>query len=234
MEYDHKHFEFYKALEVRRFSMHWWSNRYYAKLLRRYAKAGAVLEIGCGTGFFLAELARYFEAYGIDISDFALNHARHNCPSAEIQYMQAQKMSFPSDFFNAIVSRHVFEHLDNPGAVLRECYRVLKPGGIMLFTVPNMDSVAKRWKGTEWYGYRDNTHISMLYPAKWLRLTTESGMDVQRAYSDGLWDAPYLTKMPVWLQRCIFGFFGGFQAIFVLSFMPIPFGEALIVVAKKP
>jgi ubiquinone/menaquinone biosynthesis C-methylase UbiE len=234
MEYDHKHFERYGALEVRRFSMHWWSNRYYSKLLCRYIKTGPVLEIGCGTGFFLAELARHFDAYGIDVSDFALNHARHNCPNAEIQYMQAQNMGFPPDFFNAIISRHVFEHLEDPDAVLRECYRVLRPGGIMLFIVPNMDSVARRWKGREWYGYQDETHISMLYPQEWLRLTTGTGLEVQKAYSDGIWDAPYLSRMPVWLQKCIFGFLGGVQAILVLSFIPIRFGEALIVIAKKP
>jgi SAM-dependent methyltransferase len=235
MDYDYEHFDRYKALEVPRFSMHWWSNRYYSRLLQKYVKAGKILEIGCGTGFFLAELARYYNTCGIDVSDFALDRARNNCPNADIRKMPAEDMAdFPSESFAAIVSRHVFEHLADPGAALKECYRVLEPGGILLFTVPNMASIGRRWKGLKWYGYQEKTHISMLDPAEWIDLTGKSGLRVQKAFSDGLWDAPYVPLLPALLQKCIFGILGGIQAVLALSFLPIPLGEALIVLARKP
>jgi SAM-dependent methyltransferase len=235
MQYDQEHYERYQAIDVSKYSMHWWANRYYVRVLRRYVPGGRLLEIGCGTGFFLAELGQYFETYGVDTSTFALSHARNNCPRADIQCMKGEDIkAFPPDFFDAIVSRHVFEHMEEPGIALEGCYCVLKPGGFLLYVVPNMGSISRRWKGQTWYGYRDETHVSMLSPREWVDLTKGTGFTVEKSYSDGLWDAPYIPWLPAWVQKPVFGFLGGVQALLFLSFMPVPLGEALIVIARKP
>jgi SAM-dependent methyltransferase len=235
MSYDKEHYERYKAIDVRKYSLHWWSNRYFSKLVRRYVPDGILLEIGCGTGFFLSEMGGYFEAYGVDISPFALEHARENCPRADIRCMRAEDVGdFPPAHFDVIIARHVLEHLEEPHKVMRECAKVLRPRGLLLFVVPHTDSLARRWKGEAWYGYRDETHVSLLSSTEWLRMTRESGLEVQKAYSDGFWDVPYVPLLPNWLQKCIFGSLGGIQALLNLSFVPVSLGEALIVVARKP
>jgi len=234
MQYDREHFERYKALDVSKYSMHWWANRYYSRVLRRHVSGGRLLEIGCGTGYFLAELSRYFESYGVDTSPFALRHARNNCPRASIQCRKGEDIAaFPPDFFDAVVARHVFEHIEEPANVLEGCRYILKPGGFLLYVVPNMDSVARRWKGPKWYGYQDKTHVSMLSPRQWVDLTEAAGFTVEKSYSDGLWDAPYVPWLPAWIQKPLFGFLGGVQALLFLSFIPVPLGEALIVIAVK-
>ncbi len=235
MQYGREHYERYKAVEVPRFSIHWWSDRYFRRVLCRYVPGGRLLEIGCGTGFFLAELGRYFETCGIDTSEFALEHARRNCPQADIRYMKGEDVAtFAPESFDAVVARHVFEHMREPGMVLEGCYRILKPGGFLLFIVPNTASISRRWKGPDWYGNRDETHISLLSPREWMDLTEKAGLAIKKSYSDGLWDAPYVTWLPSWVQRPLFGSLGGIQALLSLSFMPLPLGEALIVIAGKP
>jgi SAM-dependent methyltransferase len=233
--YDREHYQRYKAIEVPKYSMHWWSNRYFLKLVRKHVPRGRLLEIGCGTGFFLAELRKHYEVCGIDISPFALDCARRNCPGADIRNLPAEEVDrFPPEYFDVIIARHVLEHLREPGEVLRRCGRVLRPGGLLLFVVPHTDSLARRWKGEDWYGYRDETHISLLSSAEWLRLVGEGGLEVRKAFADGLWDVPYLPRLPHRLQKVLFGSLGGFQALLALSFVPIPLGEALIVLAEKP
>lgn len=235
MQYDREHYERYKAVEVRKYSIHWWANRYYARVLHGYVAGGRLLEIGCGTGFFLAELGRYFETYGIDTSSFALAQARGNCPRAVIRCMRGEDIGdFGTGFFDAIVSRHVLEHMEEPGTTLKGCYQALRPGGVLLYVVPNLDSVARRWKGPAWYGYRDDTHVSLLPPEEWFDLTRQAGFTVEKAYSDGLWDTPYVRCVPNAIQKLVFGSPGGIQALLALSFMPVPLGEALIMIARKP
>jgi SAM-dependent methyltransferase len=234
MPYDDEHYQRYKATEVPRYSIHWWSNRYLLKLVRRYVPGGRLLEIGCGTGFFLSELGKHYETYGLDISPFALEHARRNCPQADIRCMRAEDVGdFPPEYFDVIIARHVLEHLEEPGEVLRQCGKVLRPRGLLLFVVPHTDSLSRRWKGEGWYGYRDETHVSLHPSSEWLRLAGQSGFEVRKAFSDGLWDVPYLPVLPNWLQKYIFGFPGGVQALLTVPFMPVCLGEALIVMAVK-
>lgn len=235
MDYGRAHFERYQAVAFPKYSMHWWSNRFYAKLIQRYAKGGRLLEIGCGTGFFLAELSRYFETYGVDISPFALSHARANCPQANLLFLRAEDLvALRPAFFDAVVLRHVLEHLEDPGLVVSEAARLLRSGGLLFYVVPNMSVITRRWKGRKWYAYQDETHISLLHPQEWLRLTEEAGLKVQKAYSDGLWDVPYVPLVPNLVQKLIFGAPGGLQALLGLSFLPISWGESLIVIARKP
>lgn len=233
--YDLDYYRSYGGLEYGRFSMHWWSDRYFLKLLKKHKHGGTLLEIGCGTGNFLSRLSAHFHTYGIDASEAAVELARLKCPGSRLACMKVQDLEvFPEDLFDVIVSRHVFEHIREPGTVLRACYRVARPGGILLFTVPNVHSLGKVLKKERWYGYRDETHVSLLTGEEWKALTRGAGFRVLKVFSDGLWDAPYIPVVPARLQKVVFGSLGGLQALLALTFMPVALGEALVVLAEKP
>lgn len=53
-----------------------------------------------------------------------------------IRHEDVENLSFPSSSFDLIISNDVFEHLPNPKIGFKECYRVLKSGGVMLATIP--------------------------------------------------------------------------------------------------
>src|SRR4029077_10448138 len=116
-----------------------WARR--VKMLSGHLGIGMrVLELGCGTGYFTRELARSgADIVAIDISPELLEIARSNCSEQNVRYevQNAYRLSYPAAAFDSVVGSSVLHHLEIEEA-LREIYRVLKPGGTIYFTEPNM------------------------------------------------------------------------------------------------
>jgi SAM-dependent methyltransferase len=116
-----------------------WARR--VKMLSNHLGPGlSVLELGCGTGYFTRELARSgADIIAIDVSPELLQIATTNCSAPNVRYeiQNAYELSYPDAVFDSVVGSSVLHHLEIEGA-LREIYRVLKPGGTICFTEPNM------------------------------------------------------------------------------------------------
>ena len=116
-----------------------WARR--VKMLSGHLGVGmTVLELGCGTGYFTRELARSgADIVAIDVSPELLEVARAICSARNVHYeiQNAYEMSYPDAVFDSVVGSSVLHHLEIEAA-LREIYRVLKPGGTIYFTEPNM------------------------------------------------------------------------------------------------
>ena len=116
-----------------------WARR--VKMLSKHLGLGmSVLELGCGTGYFTRELARSgAEIVAIDVSPELLEIARANCSASSVRYeiQNAYDLSYPDAVFDSVVGSSVLHHLEINEA-LREIYRVLKSGGTIYFTEPNM------------------------------------------------------------------------------------------------
>lgn len=99
-----------------------------------------VLELGCGTAYFTKELALTGASISaIDISPDLLAEARHNCPASNVTFevQNAYQLSYSDASFDSVVGSSVLHHLEINEA-LRQIHRVLRPGGIICFTEPNM------------------------------------------------------------------------------------------------
>jgi hypothetical protein len=70
-------------------------------------------------------------------------------------------------------------------------------------------------------------------PEEWLAYLRRYGFKPRRTFSDGFWDAPYISGVPTRLQKLFFGAPGGLQAILGWSIIPVRMGESLIVLADK-
>ena len=116
-----------------------WARR--VKMLSRHLRPGmCVLELGCGTGYFTRELARSgADIVAIDVSPELLEIARANCSTPNVRYdvQNAYALIYPDSVFDSVVGSSVLHHLEIVEAI-REIYRVLKPGGTIYFTEPNM------------------------------------------------------------------------------------------------
>jgi len=235
--FDESYQYFQQVGRAGKYSVPWWSARFYARMVRRYAPPIAsrrVLEIGCGLGWVLQNLEREYATFGMDISAYAIEVARKNSPRSQLRVGDdAIVREYPDAHFDAVVSKHVFEHIADPAEILRQCARVLKPGGVLIFGTPNTASPLKKLKGAQWIGVKDPTHISVLTPSEWQRLTRAAGLKVLRAFSDGLWDVPYLPVIPPLLQLPIFGVPAALQVLLGIPFIPVRWGESLIIIAKK-
>lgn len=107
--------------------------------LERHVSGGRVYDLGCGIGGLLAELdpARW-ERHGMDLSPFAVAEARR---TGAIVPDYERAFDYPDGHFDAIVLRGTLQHLYDPFHDLRECVRMLAPGGTLAFlAAPNTRS----------------------------------------------------------------------------------------------
>ena len=116
-----------------------WARR--VKMLTSHLGPGRkVLELGCGTGYFTRELATTgADITAIDISPELLEVARRDCPQRNVTFeiQNAYALSYADDTFDSVIGSSVLHHLEIDNA-LHEIQRVLKPGGLIYFTEPNM------------------------------------------------------------------------------------------------
>jgi SAM-dependent methyltransferase len=90
----------------------------------------AVLDIGCGGGLLLRDVTNAgASATGIDHSEEMVALARERAPGADVMLGRAERLPFADESFTAVTLCVVFFFLEDPVAVLRECRRVLLPGG---------------------------------------------------------------------------------------------------------
>ncbi|MDO8755322.1 MAG: class I SAM-dependent methyltransferase, partial [Anaerolineales bacterium] len=173
MSFDEKYFSThtYANITFAKYSMYWWSNRFFATLARRYGRRGArLLEVGSGLGHLVAQLEDTFETVGIDLNHWAVKESRSVVNRSSLQTASAQELPFTNNSFNVVIIKHIVEHLPDPAKAIREIGCVTETGGILILATPNLDSLLKPWKGEKWIGYQDPTHISLKQPEDWLDL----------------------------------------------------------------
>jgi ubiquinone/menaquinone biosynthesis C-methylase UbiE len=99
------------------------------------------LEVGCGTGLFLEQVSRSGATVrALDLSTHLLARARERLrgrPNVALECGNAEQMPYADGTFDAVYGSSVLHHLDLDRA-LREVFRILKPGGRIVFTEPNI------------------------------------------------------------------------------------------------
>lgn len=146
--------------------------------LHRYSKPpGCLLDVGCYTGVFL-QVA--FEAgwttEGVEPSVWASGIARER-GIGEIRTATLEECSIADGVFDAVTLWDVIEHLSDPGAMLRNVHRFLKPGGIVAFSTHTVDSVAVRVLGTRYPFFMD-MHLVHFSRKTIRRLLEQEGYEV--------------------------------------------------------
>lgn len=110
----------------------------------RLGRAKRVLDLGCGTGYGTAELARSAAlTVGADCDPGAIEYAQQHFPSATYVAAGAGQLPFRDHSFDLIAAFEIIEHLAQPEAVLEEARRLLAPGGQLIVSTPNIASYAE-------------------------------------------------------------------------------------------
>jgi len=124
-------------------------NRWRRKLLDELPPVARVLDVGTGTGeLAIAAHARGYEVTGVDVSEAMLARARASEPGVSWHIASADKLPFPDASFSAVISAYVMRNLQQSGvleASIRECARVLKsPGRLLFLDLTRPDTAALR------------------------------------------------------------------------------------------
>jgi 2-polyprenyl-3-methyl-5-hydroxy-6-metoxy-1,4-benzoquinol methylase len=111
-----------------------------------YVRPGRLLDIACGVGYgtrFLAdECAHAVLALGADISKEAIEYARRRYASDRVRFVAADARRFSdANGFDTIVSLETIEHLPDPAGFVSRLVTLLRPGGVIVGSVPTTPSV---------------------------------------------------------------------------------------------
>lgn len=108
--------------------------------LLNHSASGAVLDWGAGRGLLTQRLLNLKQFQSITAADI---QSRPPSLDSAIHWIQADlnhPLNLEAEAFDGIVSAEVIEHLENPRAIVREWFRLLKPGGLLIFSTPNNES----------------------------------------------------------------------------------------------
>lgn len=176
---------------------HWWftTRRWmFSKIIRSWnpAQDAPILDVGSSSGTNLRMLKDMgFTNYsGLDMSDESIRYCREKGLGTVIKG-DICKLPHGKDQFSLILATDIIEHVENDSLAIRELYRVLKPGGHILITVPAFMSL--------WGLQDDVSHHKRRYRKRELKERIEdAGIRTETMYYFN-----YLLFAPIWAARRI-------------------------------
>ncbi len=153
-----------------------------------------LLDIGCGAGNMMHHLSQYGRVTGLEIDGRPLKIARQRGYEVE-QFDATKPMPFAANTFEAITAFDVIEHNQDDMAILRDSYRILKPGGHIIITVP-----AFMWL----WSHNDDLNAHVRRYAEWelRRKMAMAGFEVGRVTFNNFFVFP-LVAMLILLRRAL-------------------------------
>lgn len=148
-------------------------------------KPGKILDIGCGPGWILSSLSEEWDKYGIEISQFASNHAS--------QYGKIHCGTLNDYFendFDVVIMNHVIEHIPDPVDAIKKIHTLLKKGGKLILGTPDFDSGAARRYGSNFRLLHDPTHVSLFSADSMHRCLRDHGFKIRHVeypFFDTIW-----------------------------------------------
>jgi len=175
-------------------------------------KPGRVLDLGCGTGFFAKKLRDWWGTE-VHVAEYRRELVRYEgLQVSEVDLNQLQPLPYEDNSFDYVLMLEVIEHIKHPWFIVEELARILKPGGKVLITTPNVHHLASKTKVViegEFYGFnevRQSSPLSHLisFTVRQLKLMlNESGMSVERV----------TFSHPIWGRRVLFSEGRGEQSL---------------------
>ena len=165
-----------------------WRSRYLRRAQRKLIDildtggGQTVLDVGCGTGWALGEIANVNAGagtyYGVDLSEKMIGKAREIFAGREnFRFIRADAESIPldGDVADTIICTNSFHHYYDPGKALAEMHRLLKRGGYLYILDPTADSWFERLINRV-AGLFDTAHVKMYSTAEFTSLYRGAGL----------------------------------------------------------
>lgn len=139
-------------------------------------RPGTLLDIGCGNGDFAAGMQmRGWSVLGTDADPHAARTVSQK-HGFQVDVGELNDLAYPDGAFDAVMAKHVLEHIRDPEKFARECWRILKPGGRLVLVTPNVASHGHRIYGEHWQGLEPPRHLFLYSPRTLHALATICGI----------------------------------------------------------
>jgi len=160
--------------------------------VERHVRPGKLLDIGSGDGRFVHHMALHgWDATGLDFSPAAQKFA--NTLHSRAQFLQGSldDYDFPPRSLDLITLWQVLEHIGEPRTLLRRCHGLMKPGGMLVASVPNIDGLSSRLTGERWWGLDVPRHLVHYTPSTLRSSLERAGFRVVHIRHHSLQYDPY-------------------------------------------
>jgi 2-polyprenyl-3-methyl-5-hydroxy-6-metoxy-1,4-benzoquinol methylase len=158
---------------------------------------GKLLDIGCGSGERMEKMQRLgWTVSGIDFDKKAVEVAKRR--GLDVACGTIPGTWFPADTFDVVTLSQVIEHVPDPIELLRECQRILKPGGRVVVTTPNTASWGYRLFKEHWRGLEPPRHLHLFGPSSIQQTLRKAGFDfvfVRTLASAYVWQLSFKLKL---------------------------------------
>lgn len=168
--------------------------------IRRFVRTGKLLELGSAYGFFLKEAERHFDVVGIELAEGAAEHARRSGLRVLSGMADTENMQ-QLGTFDVIVLFDVIEHLPEPHATLALCERHLRPGGIIVITTGDFNSLLAKLGGIKWRLMTPPQHLWYFTQLSLRRMA--SGLGLSLEYADHPWKLVPFSLIIFQLRRML-------------------------------
>lgn len=169
--------EYLKSESQRRYTA-----RNSVKMITKYKKSGRLLDIGCSTGFFLDAAKDYFEVEGIELSKWAAEIA-----SKKFKVFQKPLNKLNIKYkYDVITLWGVIEHFEDPKFELKEIYKHLAPGGILVIYTGNIDAWLPKLLRKKWWWFQ-GMHLYYFSKKTLSKLLTKIGFSILGSYNHTLY-----------------------------------------------
>ena len=132
-----------------------------------------LIDVGCGRGDFLARMKSLgWNVLGIEPDPVSSELARAR--GIAVFNGRLEEAGLACGVADQVTLNHVLEHVDDPACLLKECRRVLRPGGRLVIYTPNAESLGHRWFGKDWRGLEPPRHLFVFSPQALRRMLEEA------------------------------------------------------------
>jgi SAM-dependent methyltransferase len=150
---------------------------HFQRNLERLSPRGRLLDVGCGGGDRLVRMrAQGWNVEGVEFDSRAVEVGRAE-HGLTIHAGSLSGAGLPADHYDVVSLAHVIEHVHDPIALLRECRRVLRPGGKLMVVTPNADSYGHRTFGKDWVHLDPPRHLQLFSAPALRQVSQRAGFD---------------------------------------------------------
>ena len=155
-------------------------------LIEKYKQGGKILDVGSATGFFMdVARSRGWEAYGVEISEYACDHAKNKL-GLNVFCGELRDAGFKDGLFDVVVMYGTVDHLLDPLGDLHEACRVLKPGGLFVVSIEDLDCFLARLQGRSYTPFKREEHTFFFRKKVMFKMLEKAGFKVVNACDDGI------------------------------------------------
>lgn len=156
------------------------------KNIKKTTKSGKLLDIGCSFGGFVKSALSFYDAYGLDVSPFAVKAGNQWLNEIRLYHGTIEENLLSGNLkqneYQVVTMFEVAEHLLNPRKLFSEIYELLSPNGLLIIQTANFDAWQAKNLGLD-YNYFMPGHL-IYYTARGLEfLLSDLGYSIQKAYT---------------------------------------------------